>query len=236
MRRILFILCALLVFGSAADAVTITQPGSTLASVAGLPNIRIIGTSTRANGAAETSQSITTVTGVSNGDCLLMCVGAATKPTTTINTLAGWTQVSTGGQLADGVQNTQAALFARVVDGTENASYSPSWTGSANGAAAEIAIRGLAQCTSPTTTYNNSSTSAGFIITSTPASGTFASNQFDVGCGMTNVVTTFISTYPNSVQITSDQRLMMTAGFNVLAPIFQVNSASVWAVAGAVMQ
>ena len=160
MKRLslLFALPLGLALVTGADAQNIGPNGGGGSSGTVANTATIIAQSAIGHGSSETSQAITTPTGIAVGDCLFMCAQATQKPTSVITCPSGFTLIETGGQVSDGTYQPQTALCSRVVTGAEATTYTYTWSGSAFGNGAEIDVRGLTQCTNPDAIYTAGNT------------------------------------------------------------------------------
>jgi hypothetical protein len=183
-------------------------------SIAGVPTVAV-------PTGSETTQSINTVSGISANQCLFLCGGAVIKPTTIISCPSGWTSLITGGNLTDGTNQSQAVLCSRVVTGTESGSYAVTWTGTATGAASEIAVNGLAQCTSVDGTFKLGNTSAAVNpIIGAPVSGSYSASEFTVLCAQ-GQGTSGSTTNPLPIVLAGPNSAMLGAGYGVARPLIE---------------
>lgn len=138
--------------------------GSGSPSWASLPKITIVSQSAVAHASSAVTNSVTTPSGLVNGDCLFEFGAAVEKPTSAISCPSGFTLLETGGQLSDGTNQPQVAICSHLVVGGEASSYAYTWSGSSFANGWMVDIRGLTECTATDAVYAGGNTSSNTVL------------------------------------------------------------------------
>lgn len=145
----------------------------------------VASTTIPSSGAPAASIAISVPAGIAVGDLLLAQVAVRGGTGTTVTPPAGWTLVTSG----DSTTNLKQSIYYRLVDGTEPASYTFSFSSNQRAAAGMIAYRGV-DTSAPVNVFSTRVNASSTSVTTTAVTTT-VSDTMIVGLFATATVSSF---------------------------------------------